>query len=87
MGLKILVPVILIVTVAGAWFLGRSLAAKDGQSVGTFTMAFGTVGITLSLLFLIDYRGTREMHAAALIASSIIFGCGAIATVIAKNKE
>ena len=83
----IVVPVILIVVGAGGWFLAKSIAAKGAQGVGIFTIAVGTVGIALSLLSLIDYRGTREMHAAALIASSIIFGCGAIATVIAKNKE
>ena len=86
-GLKILTPVILILAVVGVWFLARSIASRSARGVGVFTMALGAVGVALSLFSLFDYSGTKEMHAAALIASSIFFGCGAIVMAIAKGKE
>lgn len=50
-------------------------------------MALGAFGGALSLISLIDYAGSKEMHAAGFIASAIVFGCGAIVTAIAKSNE
>jgi hypothetical protein len=80
-------PVLLIGIATGMWFLVNFIASKGASAVGGFTMALGAVGIAFSLLALIDYRGTKEMHVAALVAGAIIFGCGAIATVAAKNND
>ena len=86
-GAKIAVPVVLVVAGGGAWFLANSLASRGAQSVGNFAMAFGIAGIVLSLVSLVDYSGTKEMQAAALIASAVVFGSGAIAIAIAKRRE
>ena len=86
LSLRIAVLAVLVVAGGAAWLLAKSLFARGAGSVGIFSMAMGIVGVVLSLVSLIDYSGTREMHGAALIASAVIFGSGAVATAIAKSR-
>jgi len=89
MKMHMLIPMLLVLLAWGAtiWGLVKFFRAKGVKGVGPFGMAMGSLAIIVSLLTLIDYEGTREMHVGGLVAGAIIFGCGTIATVMAMNKE
>ena len=83
-------PILLIVLIGaavGLWFLVRYLASQDGaQGVGIFTMIVGAIGVIVPLLVLMG-NSSVNIQLAVLISGAIIFGCGAIATAIGKEKE
>jgi hypothetical protein len=80
-------PILLVAiigAVVGLWFLVKSIASHDGaQGVGIFTMIVGAIGIIVPLLVLIG-NSSQNIQLAVLISGAIIFGCGSIATAIAK---
>ena len=87
--MQMLIPMILVLLTWGAiiWGLVKFFRAKGAKGVGPFAMVMGSLAIIVSLLTLIDYQGTKEMHVAGLVCGAIIFGCGTFATVMTINKE
>lgn len=55
------------------------------DSVLTGIIALGVAGIVISILNLIG-NGSREVMIGIMISSSVVFGSGLIAAVIAKKK-
>ena len=55
------------------------------KNVGLFTMALGALGIVIPLLVLVGDSSVM-VQVGVMVSGAIIFGCGAIATVMALNK-
>ena len=73
----------LLVAILGLWLLA---SWKNPQGLGIHSMFVGAIGIIVPLYFLIA-NSSLNVLIALLNAGAIVFGCGVIATTIAKNKQ